>query len=293
MPTVAIASCEDSNGMEPPEFFERERAGIAESLAPLGVECELVPWTREKDWSQYDMVAVRSTWDYTDRVDEFVRWARDVSSLTRLENPARVLEWNSHKGYLAGLGELGIDVLPTIMFAAESGHDVAQVCGEKGWDEIVLKPAVSAGARNTIRTRDMAEAQAHLRAMKGRDMMLQPFVHSVPVDGERSLLYVDGSLSHAVQKVPKTNDYRTQGIFGATETKTNAGEHEQQVSQQVFDHVRERFSLDRPLLYARMDFVNHNGRPHLIEAELIEPWMYMDQHPAVNELLAKAIAARV
>jgi hypothetical protein len=59
------------------------------------------------DWSTFDLVVVRSTWDYPDRREAFLAWAE---SLPHVLNPPEVLRWNTDKRYLE---ELSVDVIPT------------------------------------------------------------------------------------------------------------------------------------------------------------------------------------
>lgn len=142
---------------------------------------EPVLWTDPSvDWASYAVAVCRSPWDYTWRRDEFVEWARRVDGLTRLVNPAEVLIRNTDKTYLRDLAAAGVAVVPTLW----------QMPASMPWPEVVVKPAVSAGARDTIRTSSLAEAAAHAATIEaqGKTVMVQPYVPAVEGEGETSIV---------------------------------------------------------------------------------------------------------
>ncbi|GAB3889378.1 hypothetical protein GCM10027612_31620 [Microbispora bryophytorum subsp. camponoti] len=130
------------------------------------------------DWSEFDAAVVRSPWDYIDRRDEFVAWAHRVESVTRLFNPAPVIEWNTDKTYLR---TLGVPTVPT-HWPTQGGDPGADL---PDWDEFVVKPAISAGARDTVRTADRGAAAGHAATLlaAGRTVMVQPYIPSVEQEG--------------------------------------------------------------------------------------------------------------
>src|SRR5207248_10238751 len=128
------------------------------------------------DWHGIKVSVVRSTWDYHHRLDEFLAWAERVATLTRLWNPVEVLRWNTHKSYLRDLAARGVPVVPTILLEAGSTVDLATLLARAGWQEAVIKPAVSASAHETIRAslEGLAEGQAHVnRLLPAHDLLVQ------------------------------------------------------------------------------------------------------------------------
>ena len=163
-------------------------------------------------------MVVRSPWDYFDHLDRFLRWVDDVEAATRIVNPATVIRWNSHKGYLAEMGERGVPVLPDDSCSSRGTTDAADQLAACGWADVVVKPAVDGGARQTLRADPaLAEAAAHVeRLVAVGDVVVQPYAPQIEA-GETSLLFFGGAFSHAVRKVPAEGDYRVQAHHGGTE----------------------------------------------------------------------------
>ena len=250
------------------------------ALAARRLSAEPAVWTDpDVDWSAYDLVVVRSTWDYQDRRAEFIDWARRVAGVTRLANPAEVLDWNTDKIYLRSLREAGLPVVPTEWL--EPG-DVFAV-PEAG--EYVVKPAVSAGSRDTNRylVGDHDElATAHARALlaAGRTVMVQPYLGQVDTAGETALFFFGGRYSHAIRKGPL--------LSPAMETVSDAykeeaveprkpSEAERAAAEQVLDALAQVAPAGRTdLTYARVDLVpGDDGEVALLELELTEPSMFL------------------
>jgi hypothetical protein len=290
---VALATCAPLADGWPDDHL------LAEALRRRGSEALFGVWDDPSfDWGTFDRVVVRSTWDYTGRRDLFLRWALSLDG--RLENPAAVLEWNSDKHYLAELRDAGIHVVETAYVGP--GDPDPPLPGE-----VVVKPAVSAGARDTGRF--SADAHAGARALldrlrgAGRVAMVQPYLGSVDERGETAIVYFGGAESHVLRKqavlspdeeAPLRDDqigsaeamYRDD-LVGAGE----AGAAERSLAGAVIDHLRERFG--RVPLYARVDMVaGDDGRPLLLELELVEPLLYLASAPGSAERLAEALLAR-
>ncbi|GAA2804118.1 hypothetical protein GCM10010441_31150 [Kitasatospora paracochleata] len=265
-----------------PEVRDPDLELALATFARLGVPAEAVDWADPAvDWSRFGLALVRSPWDYIARREEFLAWARRVSALTVLANPAPVLEHNTDKTYLWELAEAGVAVVPTVWVApgGELSADAAP------WPELVVKPTVSSGARDTVRTTDRAEAVAHVKALTdaGRTAMVQPYLPMVEEEGETSLLFLGGRFSHAVRRGPM--------LVGRTTFEDVAREpaaDQLALAEQVLAAVPERDAL----LYARVDLVRTaDGAPVLIELELTEPRLFLGHHPEAAERLVRAAAA--
>ena len=289
---VAIATCD----VVPEQFDDDEL--IVEALARRGVEAGFVSWDAEGvDWSAFELVVVRSTWDYTPRLEEFVGWADGVGG--RLRNRPEVIAWNADKRYMGELEAAGLAVVPTTF--VEPGGPVPELAGE-----LVVKPTVSAGGRETGRFApaahgDARELLARLGAA-GRTAMVQPYFGAVDSVGETALVHVGGEFTHALRKravlQPNEEAPLRDDPLGAAEamydpelvraSESTAAERE--VAGDVLSWVAERFG--EPPLYARVDLVpGPDGEPVLMELEVVEPCLYLHESPATAERLAEAIVA--
>ena len=266
-----------------PDLYADDEPLVA-ALRSRGAEPVPAVWDDpEQDWAAYDLVVIRSTWDYHERRDAFVAWARSVP---RLANPADVVKWNTDKTYLRSLAAQGIPVVPTAW--VDDATPLSSLLDTYGWSDVVVKPAVSAGARNTLRCRagDLDEGEALLRKIVAGGMaMVQPYVPSVEAHGERSLLYVEGTYGHCVRRNPALS---LEGESRYDARPVDATDAERAVAERVLAAV------GTPLLYARVDLVHDEaGDPMLIELEVTEPQLFLRYGPQTAERLADAIVARV
>lgn len=289
---VAIAT----NLLEP--GFDADGPLLAAALSERGVEAVPRPWDDPGvDWSIFDAVLVRSTSNYVGNRAGFVRWAAEVEAVTRLANPARVLSWNTDKRYLDDLAAKGAPVVPTVFV------DPKQDPPRPGtlWDafggaaELVVKPSVSAGARDTARYAigtDEQRLEAHLDSIvgSGRTAMVQPYLPGVEHTGETALVYFAGRYSHAVAKAPLLDpgapprDHQEPG--SAEARKPTAAELE--VAEAVLDATRCRADL----VYARVDLVPAvDGSPALLELECTEPFLYLAHDRAAPGRFAEAVVS--
>ncbi|WP_379581019.1 ATP-grasp domain-containing protein [Nonomuraea mangrovi] len=250
-----------------------ERDLVIAAWRAAGIDGQAVRWDDpEADWSAFDAAVVRSVWDYLDRREEFLAWARATAGVTRLLNPAAVLETNTDKTYLR---ELGVPTVPT--------HWSAD--GMPQWSEYVVKPTVSAGARDTIRTTDRAVAQAHAQALEasGRTPMVQPYLDMVEAEGETSLLYFNRTFSHAVRRNAMLAGGQSLADNSRAEPRTPADD-QVELAEKVLAAVQGE------LLYARVDLIRlPDGSPALMELELTEPYLFLRYAEGAAANLARAL----
>ncbi|TPG18454.1 hypothetical protein EAH86_08315 [Pedococcus bigeumensis] len=253
----------------------------------MGFEAEVVVWHDEVDWASFDLVVIRSTWDYFDRLEEFLDWADRVDSASRIINSPKVIRWNSHKGYLAQLGEAGIPVLPSLALAKGAARPVERMLAT-GWGEVVIKPAVDGGARGALKGPAISpETADHLsRLVEAGDTIVQAYAPSVEL-GETSLFFFGGTFSHAVRKVPKPGDYRVQAMHGGSEEDHEPTSEELEVATMAMAMAPDE------LVYARVDLLDVTGQPTLMELELIEPDLFLRTAPGSVERFAVAVAAQL
>ncbi|HEV7753650.1 MAG TPA: hypothetical protein VGO71_19010 [Baekduia sp.] len=246
----------------------------------------------EADWDRYDLVVVRSTWDYHDRRDAFLQWADRLGR--RLVNPPDILAWNTDKRYLHEVAEAGLPVVPTTL--VEPGEPLRAPAGE-----YVVKPTVSAGSRDTARFAGGEQESARAAALvadihaSGRTAMVQPYVASVDTRGETALLFFDGAFSHAIHKGPllRPGQEPTSQVFApeTIEART-ASDAERDVAQRIVDWVQQRFGT-LPV-YARIDLVEDAaGAPLLLELELTEPSLFFAQSSGAVDRFAGAVLRRL
>ncbi len=244
------------------------------------------------DWESYDRVVIRSAWDYTFAPEAFLAWCERVGA-QRLRNRPDLVRFNADKRYL---GDFDVPVVPTL-FAVPGGDEPALV------GEIVVKPNVSAGARNTGRfgpdRHDEARALIAKIVASGRTALIQPYLPLIDARGETAIVYLGGERSHVLSKRAVLRD---EGIAPLAEgagapaavmldpdlvSPTQASASELAVAETVHAQISQRFGTP---LYARIDLVpGPDGEPVLLELEAIEPNLYLGQAPGAAERFAAAI----
>ena len=283
----------------------REARGLDEDMPPLraalqaaGARSEIVDWDNGTvDWGAFDLALLRSTWDYTDRLQEFLVWVDATSRRTTLLNPPSVIRWNTDKHYLAELARATVPVVPSTFI--EPGESATQalhnfLSGHGDSPEFVVKPSVGAGSRDTERhLRERVEpalAQAGRLLDAGRSVLLQPYLDSVDRDGETALIYTAGQFSHAVRKgpllPPGLAGSPAVGLFAPEKiTPRTPGVDELRVAERVLAAL----PFAAPL-YARIDLIRDAaGAPTLLELELTEPSLFFAYAPGAAERFASAI----
>jgi hypothetical protein len=281
LPRVALATCRDLPA------GDEDSALLLAACASAGLDADWRVWDDPAvDWTSYDLVVIRSTWDYVPRRDDFAAWA---DSVPRLANPADVVAWNTDKSYLRDLTAAGVQVVPTRWL------DPGAPVPDFEWASVVVTPAVGAGALDTARYgpgeahRGRAHAERLLGA--GRRVMVQPYLDGVDSAGETALLYVGGSYSHAVRKgallVPG-GEAEVDGLWRPEEiAPREPAAAERQLADRALAAVP---GGPERLLYARVDLLpGPDGAPLVVEVELTEPSLFLTAVPAAADQLAAAI----
>jgi glutathione synthase/RimK-type ligase-like ATP-grasp enzyme len=259
---------------------------LVDAFAAIGVDARLVVWDVPRDWSASPVV-LRTPWDYVERHAEFLDWVRATAAVTTLVNPLAVVEWNIHKRYLADLGRRGLAVVPCSLVARGAAPAEQDAARAAFGDEIVVKPAISAGAFGTIRTAaSSAQAREHLAALvREGDALVQPYLPAIEA-GEVSLVYLGGELSHAVRKRPAAGDFRVQHEHGGSVEPHRATVGERALAQSVLD-------VAGMTAYARIDLVETADGPVLMEAELIDPELFLGVDDGAAPRFARVLADRL
>lgn len=279
---VALVSCRVLPEPDP------DQQPLSDALAAAGIEAAVLGWDDpEVDWSLAGLTVLRSAWNYPLDREGFLAWAERVGRVSRLLNGLSVVRWNSHKRYLLDLERQGVPVTPTVLLPRGSVASLDAILAERGWTEAVVKPAVSAASFRTLRVGpgDREGGEAHLQALlAGRDVLVQRYLPSVEDHGERALVFIDGELTHAVRKSPRFEG--DDEAVTADPVPVSAAEA----------HLARRAlgAVDGPLLYARVDVTpGAEGRPVVMELELVEPSLFLRQSAAALERFVAAIRRRV
>ncbi|MEZ4699755.1 MAG: hypothetical protein R2834_05460 [Rhodothermales bacterium] len=267
MPRCVFLSMDSLDG------YVNDDALAIPALAAAGWSVDTLSWRApDVDWGTYDAVVIRSTWDYMEHPDAFrAALARIVASGTRLLNPLPIVDWNLSKRYLADLEGQGVAIVPSCWGRRLDEPALHGLFEHFDTDELVLKPLVSANAKDTFRLRRGARPaiEAAVARFASDDYLAQPFLPAVVDEGEYSLFYFDGALSHAILKTPAPADFRVQEEHGGHIVPIHPPPHLVAQAGRILDTIESR------LLYARIDLVRTSENDAaLMELELIEPSLY-------------------
>jgi len=272
--------------------------GLDEDLEPLlvacreaGIDTSVLAWDDTTvSWGRFDAVLLRSTWDYTDRLPEFLDWCARTARATRLWNAPDVVRWNTDKRYLGELAKRGVPVIESHYLAP--GQDPA---GLPDLEEFVVKPTVGAGSRDAQRyaRADREAAVAHARRLldQGRHVLVQPYLRAVDQDGETALLFFGGEFSHAIRKAPllKRGEGPTRALFKEEHIQARQpSDAELAVARRVLAAL----PFDT-LPYARVDLLPSEDGPQLLELELTEPSVFLPFGEGAAARFAAVLAARL
>jgi O-ureido-D-serine cyclo-ligase len=263
-----------------------------------GCEVGIAEWDDPKvDWGSFHVALLRSAWDYCERIGEFLAWVERASQVTHVLNPLPLVRWNTDKHYLADLAAGGAAVVPSTFI--EPGDDPAaalkRCLDTHAQAELVVKPAVGAGSRDTQRhlRGEVAAAVAHAKRLLDakRSVLVQPYLARVDEDGETALMFFEGRFSHAIRKGPllPRGGAATSGLFAAESiTPRVPGSDEMKLAEQIVSLV----PFGTPL-YARVDLIrDDNGAPCLLELEMAEPSLFFVHAAGSAERFAAAVQRR-
>ena len=275
-----------------PLFAELVRRGIVAD-APVWHDASV-------EWGVYDLIVMRSPWDYSLRTDEFLEWL-DSLPAHRVLNPPGLIRWNLDKRYLLDLEEMGVPVIPTTV--AGSLAEVTEAARAIG-GSVVIKPTIAAGSWGAhITHADDPKLAAYVSEILGADklVLVQPEIPQISRGGERGLLFFGGEYSHTISKGPILagdggylgGEY-TEHIASATPTdaEIDAATRCSQAITQVVAFSGFAAEADATPLYARYDLVTGADGPLIIEAELFEPSYFLEVVPGSVTRAVDAMVAR-
>jgi glutathione synthase/RimK-type ligase-like ATP-grasp enzyme len=277
-PLVLLATSQDWPEGEP------GHAALDAALEARGLASRWVVWDDASvDWAAAEVVAVRSTWDYDTRLEEFLDWASGIGPA--LLNGAHVFGWNTDKRYLVELQDAGLPVVPTV--AADTVPDVRAAAGRFGLS--VVKPRVGAGGRGLEVVPDGRRWTPESAEHHG-PWVVQPLLESVHHDGETSVFVIGGRPVSQVDKLPSATDIRVHEHFGGTSRPVELGDEQARLAVDAVAAVVDLLGVE--VAYGRVDMMRHDGRLVVSEIELTEPGLYLDHVPLNALPFADVVAAR-
>lgn len=277
---VLLATCRELPEPDPDDRL------LLSALANRGIEARYAAWDDPAERWEADLIVIRSTWNYYLHPTQFLEWAEFAGRAAKLRNSLDVIFWNHDKRYLLELERCGVPIVPTLRFERGQAISLDDLMRETGWQDVVIKPAISAASYRTRRFNSRSkEGGAHLaQLLETGDVLVQEYMPGVEKHGERALVWIDGVFTHAVRKSPR--------LAGGAEDVSPAvpiSPGELNVGQAAVAGFE-----PGKLLYARVDVVpDATGQPRVMELELIEPSLFLMQCPAGLERFAGAIKARL
>lgn len=264
-------------------------AAFEPAFTAKGLELAVIDWEAPLEaFDGVDLAILGTAWNYQDKPDAFLAKLDALAAGgIAVCNPAHVVRWNATKTYLRDLAETGAAIVPTLWRHDVSRYELEEAIDHFGCERLVVKRQIGAGAldQELIDGRALPDA----RWRYGHRAMIQPFLPAIASEGELSFVFIEGELSHALRKLPASGDYRIQSLYGGTETVHRPSPDEAAAAQSIIDAL----PFDTPL-YARIDMLRaEDGILMLMEAELIEPYLYPEQGPDLGIRLANAIASRL
>lgn len=254
-----------------------------------GFIIDAIPWDK-KDviWNSYEIVILRSSWDYHYRIPEFITWLEYLNEKrVNLWNPIKIIKWNMNKKYLLDLEKKGVLIIPTLILNKDTIKSVKNSINNKKWKEIIIKPVYGASAYKISKiTRDPSTRSFYSLVrddMMNDDLLVQPFIREITTIGEFSFIFFNKKFSHAIHKKPKRNEFRSQPEFGGSEALY------QPTIQQISQAQKILHLVDSPLIYARVDGLIIKNKFILMELELIEPYLYFEKKGGSAEKFVESV----
>jgi glutathione synthase/RimK-type ligase-like ATP-grasp enzyme len=277
---IAIATCDQFPNLYGPDQW------IIGALEQNGYRAVPVIWDDDTaNWSRYQKVIIRSTWDYFKKIHRWIQW---LDHLDNIDVPSihetTVIRANLDKKYLFVLQNEGIDVVPSILIS--QNQDLAEIVYSAPWSEMIIKPSVSAGSFLTKRfTKAQSDEIIKEYSIYNKDyaLLLQPFLKEIMHNGEISLVFFDNVYSHSICKLPSNGDFRIQSQFGGTYRAFNPNATWIEFAYKALK------TLCSHCVYGRIDCILIHDRPHIMEVELIEPDLYFDFHKESKSRYLRAI----
>ncbi len=244
------------------------------ALVACGIEAVAVPWDVPTNWTYFDSLILRSTWNYHHDIKCFLGWIEQMAREgIAVYNPPEIVRWNTDKHYLLDLADRGVDIVPTVFYHRGSKSGLRGVLEANNWQEGVVKPTIGASADGVARfTLDtVGEAERNIDSFGAETSWIIQEYRPEITKGEYSFVFFNREYSHTVKKTPQKGEYRVQSAYGGSVAQIK------NPNPELISHAGEVLAyVDGPLLYARVDGIPIDGVFHLMELELTEPYLFLD-----------------
>lgn len=279
---IALLTCEKLPNLSPADQL------LIPALANKGILAKAVIWSNKNiDWTDFDYLIFRNTWDYFEKETEFNLWLDQIKKLgIKTLNPIDVIIENKHKFYLQDLHNQGIKIIPTVFIDKTNELKLSKIIPSH-WKKAVIKPAFSGGSYLTevFEVSNISAINTNYASIAAeKELLLQEFMPEIQVVGETSFIFFNKKFSHCVNKKPQKGDFRVQNQFGGSYTLVHPSTELIAKAEQVIQ------TFDAALLYARVDGIIIDNELHLMEIECIEPDLYFDiSEGALDRFVASII----
>lgn len=276
---------------------------ITDAFKDTDVQAEIQFWDNSNiDWSQYDLVILRSPWTYMEKIQSFVEFCQLIERDSILLNPLSAIKWNSDKNYLKQLESQGVPIVPTeIIYSTDQVNTTLITIKNSGWDakEVVIKPTIGAYSSGVVRLPidQIDNINRHVDYLLGlkKGVIIQPYLNTIEEHGETNMIYFNNIYSHAIKKEALLSN------LGVTKTPDMdlrspkvASDEEKALAHKILNLVGSNLELSQPLLYARLDFIeDKDSRPLLLELEITEPSLSLPLFPRSTKTLVQSIIERI
>lgn len=278
---IAIASCHGN------PLAERADEPLVKAMRAIGIECVRVAWNDPAaDWTRFSGILIRSTWDWHEHPEAFVDWVRLTAARTKIWNKPELVLWSLDKRSLIELESRGIPSIPTIGLHTQDELDRFS----SPWSDWILKPAFGATAYRTSRIQSRQDLDTWRNENAGfrGPLVAQQFQPSVMREGELSLVFIDGVLSHSVRKRARAGDFRVQAEFGGAVELSHCPPEEFELASALLAILPAR------PVFCRVDVIRDAiGHPRIIECELAEPELFFNLSLDAAGALANAVRRRL
>jgi glutathione synthase/RimK-type ligase-like ATP-grasp enzyme len=294
MTPIAFLACETtlpSAGERRGDAFEHDLmvSALAPAFAAAGLELRVIDWEAPlAAFAGVELALLGTAWDYQDKAEAFLAKLETLESQgLAVCNSSEIVRWNIAKSYLKDLAKRGAATIPTLWRETVTRKAAIEAMEVFETDRIVVKRQIGAGAQGQELL--LRSSLPGPEWSFGHSAMLQPYLPTIVAEGELSFVFIDGALSHALRKRPAAGDYRIQSLYGGREETHEPSPEEAAAAYSILAAL----PFDAPL-YARIDMLRgEDGGLLLMEAELIEPYLYPEQGPQLGERLAQAVAKRL
>ncbi len=279
---VALATAEHL-----PHCSEDDQA-LIEALKAAGLQPVPTVWDQPTEWDRFDVVVLRSIWDYHLKYVRFLDWLDELDETgVPVHNSTEVVRWNADKHYMLELEQRGVRITPSRIAHADDQLTLSEIAVETGWQHLVVKPTVASTGYQTWLLDAPVNSEAETRFAKqkaGMDVLVQEFASGVHA-GELSMVFLDGSYSHAVLKRAAGNEFRVHIEHGGSVESVIPARAQIDWAEGVLAAV------SHPWTYARVDAVNDADGPMLMELELLDPELFFKYEPAAANRMIHAITS--